>query len=220
MPFTPNYAIPYQTLADAPDGPNLGEDGFLATDAALAGLDVRIDALEAARFTRIGQITVSGPAPSVNFPGIASTWQAIEVTWTSRDDWVGFNADTAYMRVNGDGSVAYRHNYIQVNNASVTGATVVGDTRGLIGIAARGGATAGVFGGGRITIPAWSAPHANHLVWNCQSAIFDSAVGTCWSQVGSGVYTGAGPYTRLEFFPDPGAANFVAGTQFTVYGLP
>lgn len=42
MPFTPNFAIPYQTLADPPDGPNLGEDGFLAVDAALAALDARI----------------------------------------------------------------------------------------------------------------------------------------------------------------------------------
>jgi len=45
MPFTPNYAIPYQTLADPPDGPNLGEDGFLAVDTALASLAALITPL-------------------------------------------------------------------------------------------------------------------------------------------------------------------------------
>lgn len=45
MSFTPVYSIPYQTLADPPDGPNLGEDGFMAVDAALAAIAAQVSPL-------------------------------------------------------------------------------------------------------------------------------------------------------------------------------
>lgn len=48
MPFSPNYSLPYQTLADAPHGPDLGEGLALATDTALTAMDLRVDATETA----------------------------------------------------------------------------------------------------------------------------------------------------------------------------
>lgn len=226
MATTPNYGFPYQTLADPPDGPNLGEDGFIAVDSEILRVDADIDAVN----TAMGDInavlpyraiqTLLSTATSVSFTGIPSTLKTIEVTWCSRDDLAGFNADTLYMRVNNDAGGNYRSNYIQVNNASVVGATAVAQIRAAVGITARGGASAGVFGAGKIVISDWSAPHTGGLNWNFQSAILDSAVGTCWHQTGGGAYLGAGPYTRLDFFPDPSATNFVAGTQFKLVGFP
>lgn len=46
MAQTPTYGFPYQTLADSPDGPNLGEDGFLAVEQALKAVDSRVVVLE------------------------------------------------------------------------------------------------------------------------------------------------------------------------------
>lgn len=49
--YTPNFAIPYQSLAGPfvtdPEG-ILGEDGALVIDTALSGLDTRLDTAEAA----------------------------------------------------------------------------------------------------------------------------------------------------------------------------
>lgn len=167
---------------------------------------------------KIAENTLAAPAASISFTGIASTYRAIEVAWTSRDDWLAFNADNARFRVNNDPGANYRYSYLQVANAAVTGVSTVGATAGHLGITARGGATAGVYGAGRLTISGWNAPHTNNLVWSFQSGIMDSTTSTCWAHSGSGSYTGAGPYTRLDFLPDPGAANFVAGTQFVLYG--
>ncbi len=44
--FTPNYAWPYQALADPPHGPNLGEKGFRAADATVAAIEARLAAIE------------------------------------------------------------------------------------------------------------------------------------------------------------------------------
>lgn len=46
MAQTPTYGFPYQTSADPPDGPSLGEDGFLAVESALKALDARVVVVE------------------------------------------------------------------------------------------------------------------------------------------------------------------------------
>lgn len=160
------------------------------------------------------------PAPSVSFNPVASTYRTLRVTWTARDDWTGFNADSIHLRINNDSGGFYRHGWTQTNNASVTGGSSVAQTRGLIGITARGGAGAGVFGAGQLVITGWNAPHGTHLGWVFSSGIMDSAVGTCWTQTGSGLYVGTGPFTRLDILPDPGAANFATGSQFVLEALP
>jgi hypothetical protein len=47
VPLTPNWSLPYQTLLSQPHGPDLGEQGFLAVDAALTTLNASIAALAA-----------------------------------------------------------------------------------------------------------------------------------------------------------------------------
>jgi len=47
MPSSPVYGFLYDTLADDPNGPDLGRNLALAIDAALAGVDARLVAAEA-----------------------------------------------------------------------------------------------------------------------------------------------------------------------------
>lgn len=181
-------------------------DGSVATQIFPAGM------------TKIAEQILVGNAAVVTFSSIPSTYRALKVVWTARDDWAGFNADNIWMRINNDSGANYRYANSQVNNNAVIGANAVAAAKGLIGINARGGAAAGIFAGGDITISGWNAPHTNHLVYNFTSGIFDTGVNTGWFLNGSGSYIGAGPYTRLDFIPDDTGRNFVAGSQFVIYG--
>lgn len=69
---TPNYALPYQTLADAPDGPSLGEDLALAVDVELARID-------AAAARRVGLVARRVAALS------AATGVAVSIVWDTED---------------------------------------------------------------------------------------------------------------------------------------
>jgi hypothetical protein len=62
MPASPVYGFPYQSLSDPPNGASLGENGFLAVDTALAGVDTRVAALESAATlnARLQAVTTAG----------------------------------------------------------------------------------------------------------------------------------------------------------------
>jgi hypothetical protein len=162
--------------------------------------------------------TLSSSAASVSFTGIPSNLRKLEVHWTARDDWAAFEGSTLFLRVNNDSGTNYRNTFIQNSNTTVTGQNNLAQTRAGLGIMARGGATANTFGSGRVTFPAWNAPHSTHLGFTFQSIMLDSTAAKTWTTSGGGSYLGAGPYTRLDFFPEQAGQNFVAGTQFYLIG--
>lgn len=53
MPTTPIYGLPYQSLTDPPDGPNLGEDLALAVEDELARIDGDVSAVPASVLTTV-----------------------------------------------------------------------------------------------------------------------------------------------------------------------
>lgn len=169
--------------------------------------------------------TAGASVSSFSFTGIPSNLKKLEVHWTARDDWTGFAGSTGYLRVNNDAGANYRHQLIQGSGTggSLPGnfqnaAWTSGDNRNGFGVYARGSAAAGIFGSGVITFHAWNAPHTNHLAYSWQSIMLNPADNRSWHQTGGGVYAGAGPYTRLDFYPESASQKFVAGTQFTLYG--
>lgn len=169
---------------------------------------------------KIGEILLTAPQAVVAF-GVDSAWSGVDVLWTSRDDAAGVTSGNyIYVQVNSDSGPNYRYSLVQVNNATVVGASIVGATQGNVGIGARGSASADVFGGGKITFTGWNAPHGNHLTWVSDSGVNDTTVAQSYGLSARGAYVASGPYTSLTFFPEPGTPNFVAGTQFTVYGRP
>lgn len=79
MPTTPTFGWPYQSLSDPPDGASLGEDGFVAADATVAGISAALTAETTAR-TTMGKANLnnalgtlnSNSAVYVNLPGTSS----------------------------------------------------------------------------------------------------------------------------------------------------
>lgn len=71
MPVTPIYSLPYQALADPPDGAGLGEDLALAVEAELARIDGDTpDYLDVARVAA-GSVVVN---PVANLPTEANVF--------------------------------------------------------------------------------------------------------------------------------------------------
>lgn len=79
MPTTPIYALPYQSLADPPDGPHLGSDLALAVEAQLA----RIDALVTANGLNITANTAAIAANTADLTNLKGAWTDWTVAWTA-----------------------------------------------------------------------------------------------------------------------------------------
>lgn len=83
--YTPNFSVPYQSLEGTfeldPEG-MVGEDGALVIDAALAGLDTRIDTTEAALTLRaaIGARTTNQSIPNATETDITLPTQEKDTT--------------------------------------------------------------------------------------------------------------------------------------------
>lgn len=218
MPFTPNYAIPYQTLADAPNGPTLGEAGFLVVDSALAGLDVRIDALEAAvRYTRIAESVLVGTAASVTFSSIPSTYRSLELHILARCDVVATSA-TGHIRFNSDSTAIYNTQQVGAFGASVTGAEVINGTSAQWGDIAAASATASAASIAVITIP-W---YTNTTFWKFlvskQGMSTAATTATTFSKQWIGHWRNTAAINAITLLP--ASNNFIAGSSFALYGLP
>jgi len=176
-------AMPVDTdgdgIADATDNcPLVANPG--QEDGDIDGIGVQIGDINAVLPYRAIQ-TLLASATSVSFTGIPSTLKTIEVTWCSRDDLAGFQADTLYMRVNNDAGGNYRYNWFHAAGLSpvacrlsrnlhpaVIGvqrdpARVTGDMRSIISPVIRMDRVAKSFGGKRALDHVSATIHPGHL---------------------------------------------------------
>jgi hypothetical protein len=79
VPTTPIYALPYQSLADAPDGPHLGADLALAVEGQLA----RIDAAVASNVINIDANTTAIGLNTTALNNLTGAWTDWTVAWTA-----------------------------------------------------------------------------------------------------------------------------------------
>jgi hypothetical protein len=218
MPFTPNFAIPYQTMADAPHGPNLGESGFLAVDAALSGLDVRVDALEAAvKYTKIAESVLTGTAASVTFSSIPASFRTLEIRIQARSDTAA-TATPLVMRFNADSGANYDSQSIFGQTTS-TGATesVAATGMSLLEIAAAS-ATANHAGALTLFIPNYNGTTFIKTADGTSTSSVGTGAGTLITRKISGRWRSTAAITSITVLP--AAGNFVAGSSFVLYGLP
>ena len=216
--FTPVYAIPYQTLADSPDGPNLGEGGFLVVDSALSGLDVRIDAIEAAvKFTKIAESILSGTAASVTFSSIPGTYRSLLLHVVARGD----NATTFIsnrLRFNSDSTAIYDSQQVLGNGATPLAGETINGTSIEIGEIAAASATAGACGISMVSIPFYTGTTFWKTLVSNHGLSTGTGTGTLHTKQWSGRWRNTAAISSITLLPSAG--NFIAGSSFALYGLP
>lgn len=220
---TPVFRWPFQSLPDPPDGPNLGEDLAMAIENTMQGLLTRVVQLETTSLAtqatlatlpyRDRQTVTVTPTASVSFINIPSTLRSVEIRWTGR-----FNANGAVglqYRINSDAGANYNFNEAGTNDAAYAAVVnTAGANQGELGVIG-GNNVAGEFGGGFIVFTGWDAPHTSRLYCGWLSGQRVNA--NNFSRFGFSIYTGAGPYTRIDIFP-AAPQQFEAGSSFELIG--
>ncbi len=221
MPFTPNFAIPYQMLTGSfelnPEG-ILGEDGAIAVDAALAGLDVRIDALEAAvHYTRIAESVLVGTAATITFSSIPATYRSLQLHILARCD-VAATSATGHIRFNSDATAIYNTEQVGAFGASVTGAEVISGTSAQWGDIAAASATANAASVAIITIPWYTNTSFWKFFTSSQGMSTAATTATTFSKHWVGHWRSTAAINAITLLP--ASNNFIAGTSVALYGLP
>lgn len=218
MPFTPNFAIPYQTLADAPDGADLGEEGFLKVDSVLAGVEGRVGALETAvKFTKISESILTGTAASVTFSSIPTTYRSLQLHVLARND-AALTSLTGHIRFNGDTTAIYDTQQMAAFATTASAAEVINGTSGQIGDVSAANAPAGAVSVMVVNIP-W---YANTSFWKSFISNAKLSNGTGSGTIFSKQWTGRWRNTAAinSVTVVPASNNFIAGSSFALYGLP
>jgi len=216
--ITPVYGFPFQSLTDPPDGPNLGEDLALAVESVLVSLTTRLQqaeasvaALQSAAPYRARQI-VTAPLGTVTFSGIPSNLRELTLRFSCRTDnavvFQGVN-----LRVNNDATNNYNSQVLQGSGAAATASNTAATNKVFLGLIYGASGTANAFAHGWTQLIDWDSPHASYLGL---VSITQLTGGTNAVDVTGGSYAPAGPYNRLDIFPDAG--NFIAGSSFQLEG--
>lgn len=222
--FTPNFAIPYQTVTDAPHGPNLGEDIAFATDTALLGLDARIDTLEAAtHFTRIDRQILVGTAASITLPSVGSipgTYSALRLLCMCRGDTAAAFTTTR-LRFNADSGANYDSEQDSAAGSSATAFEALNATGADIGESTAASAVAGSVSIMDVSIPFYT----NTTFWKSIISVHMLQGQTSGGQAGEirakqwvSRWRNTAAITSITILP--GAGNFIAGSSFALYGIP
>lgn len=221
MPFTPNYAIPYHTTADAPNGALLGEAGFLRTDTVLKAVDNRVLALETTPvLTRINESVLTGTAATVTFSGIPQTFRALRLLCMCRGDTAAAFV-TARLRFNGDSAGNYDAEQDSASGSTAAAFESLNQTGADIGEATASTAVAGSVSIMDVSIPwytntvFWKSLISTHML---QAQTSGGAAGAIHSKQWVSRWRNTGAITSITIYPTAG--NFISGSSFVLYGLP
>lgn len=224
MGATSRYALPYQGLSDAPNGPTLGQNLAQAVETALGTVDDRvttaendINDLQALQFYRQRRTVTGSVAGTVQFNSIPATLRNIQIRWKARSDAATTLIDLR-MLINGDASAHYHWEFVQGNVAG----TVLSNfgnaqTFARLGYMPADSAVTNSFGTGRVDIPSWDNPGATGwLGWVSQAQATVTLGTTHLVDQDGGSFTGTGPYTSITLLPASGA--FKIGSDFCLLG--
>ncbi|MFL6144096.1 MAG: hypothetical protein ACJ72N_19805 [Labedaea sp.] len=159
--------------------------------------------------------TLGADTASVTFSNIPTTLRRVVVNWTARGSKAATICDVR-MRINNNSTTGYRSSV-----GAVTGTTPANFTEDTSTFSTVGHMTAAsdgnnIYGGGEVRFTGWDAGGSRPgLNWVYESHTWSSAA-TAVAGKGGGLFFVAGPYNRIDLFPDTG--NFKAGSEFTLYG--
>jgi hypothetical protein len=167
--------------------------------------------------TQVFNSLLSGSAASFDVTGISQLFSNLLIVGYLRGDTAAATTG-AILRLNNDSAANYDEERVTGNAAAAGAAESLGGTGMTIAIIPANTATAGYFGAIFTIIPAYTNATGNKPVispfWEASSNLtavqFAGVAGGKWRTTATAV-------TRITVLP--GAGNFVAGSQLSIYGL-
>ena len=165
----------------------------------------------------IQTITLSGTG-SITFSSIPQTYTHLQLVYRIKVAKI-VGPHGLVIRFEGDGAANYSFNYIQTNNATVTGFTAIGSTLPIVGVVPGAGGTAGYFGTGIITISNYRDTSYQKR-WNVSSSFMDTTAASSYVRQSGGLWTSTSAITQITLLDDSGTNSHLTGSTATLIGIP
>lgn len=182
----------------------------------MTGLATAGQRILAATLNEVAQIataTLAVSAASVTFSSIPA-FNHLSLRWHAAGDAV-IVGEQINMQVNGVTTTNYVGEKLECNTTTVTGTLSTGTTSAQIGTIPGSSRASGYMGAGVLEMPGIQDA-ANHQAYVAMAtAIATNSVSYVGLYAGM-LAAGTAPITTLTLFPNSG--NFIAGSQFSLYG--
>jgi hypothetical protein len=165
----------------------------------------------------LGDTTLLAPAATIAFASIPGTFASLLLIGTGRGDTSAANT-TLNLRLNGDSAANYASQYIQGNAATASAVEAASASSIAIGAIAAATATASHVGSIAIVIPQYAGTTFFKQAFSFGTLTAALTTGNMYAMVRGGVWANTAAVTSITLLP--AAGNFIAGTRFTLYGLP
>ncbi len=192
---------------------------FLASAGASALPAMRAIAasdLPAGSWTLLDSSILVASQSSVTFSSIAGTFRNLKVISQVKSDKAGVTLATVAIRFNGDTGANYNSQLLRVTNTSVSGSINTGQTSGLVcdcQAALAAGNWAAQF---EMTIASYAKTTFNKMAVSTTSSLFSTGSASL-SQLWVSSWNNTAAITSMVFY-EAGGANFIAGSEFYLYG--
>jgi hypothetical protein len=163
--------------------------------------------------------TLGADTAQVTFAAIPQTHQHLWIDWHARTTQA-IVASSVLMRLNGDAAANYDIQYLNSIGTTASAGEVFAQTsEGYAMLCAGASAAANLFGGGSIIIPNYRGNSNQKSGVTTASAKYGTASGNLETRQVGWTWRSTAAVTQLEFLSN-GGANLVAGTRFSLFGMP
>lgn len=168
---------------------------------------------------KIDDQLLGASAASVTFVNPLPTgFRHLLIEWYARGDTAAGNT-SVLMRFNNISTTTYDGGRVEDTNNTVAGIDGAGNTSLGIGFMPAASATANYFGAGQAKVFHYNGTTGNKIVLAESFQMNADTVGSILNErLGGKWRTTATAITRIDLLP--GAGNFVAGSLFTLWGIP
>ena len=165
----------------------------------------------------LADTTLGGSAANVDMTSISATYAHLLLVIYARSDQA---AQSVYVQLqfNGDTAANYDSQRLTGGGASVLAAELFAQTSAICGHMPAATAGANLFGASIVFIPHYAGTTNNKLALSISAEKAATTTGTMNNNLAAAFWRSSAAINRITLIPNA-AANFVAGTRVTLYGM-
>jgi hypothetical protein len=166
-------------------------------------------------YDSLATVTVgAGGLASITFAGIPTGYAHLQIRGIARSTTSGAGGDWVYCQFNTDTGSNYAHHRVFGNGTSASAGGAASQTEVRVGVAARNGNTAGIYGVSVADIFDYTNINKNTTT---RSLIGEDENGGGEVMLYSGLWVNTSAITSIKLYPE--INNFLQYTQFALYGV-